>query len=95
MITHPLRAGGQFPPPHTDIFVGGISSIEPCTWGVTLDEAAWIWDKYEVTPTRPAAEASSSSADGTLIRSRSTSVRPRTIADHVPPVVGNCGLLRV
>ena len=26
----------------SDIFVGGVSSVEPCTWGVTLDEAAWL-----------------------------------------------------
>eukprot|EP01043_Picozoa_sp_COSAG02_P023262 COSAG02_NODE_1237_length_13725_cov_27.071921_14_plen_557_part_00 len=52
MITHPLRAGGQFPPPHTNVFTGGISSVEPCTWGITLDEAAWIWDKYDVTSPR-------------------------------------------
>ncbi len=71
MITHPLRAGGQFPPPHTDIFTGGISSVEPCTWGITLDEAAWIWDKYDVTS--PRAERGEYGTTGQVRRTRSVS----------------------
>ena len=46
MLTAPVEAGGQFPPPHTDMFVDGRNSTEPCTWGITLDEAAALWDKH-------------------------------------------------
>lgn len=66
MITHPLRAGGQFPPPHTDIFTSGISSVEACTWGITLDEAAWIWDKYDVTS--PRSRRGEFGSDGKIIK---------------------------
>ena len=54
MLTAPVEAGGQFPPPHTDMFVDGRNSTEPCTWGITLDEAAALWDKH-VSCTAPAA----------------------------------------
>ena len=76
MVTHPLRAGGQFPPPHTSIFVDGISSLEPCTWGILLDEAAWIWDKYDVTS--PRAGRGEYGSIGQIQRTRSVSPCPST-----------------
>ena len=76
MITHPLRAGGQFPPPHTSIFVDGVSSLEPCTWGILLDEAAWIWDKYDVTS--PLAGRGEYGTIGQIQRTRSVSPYPPT-----------------